>query len=216
MTIGSQTTTGVIGYVRVSTEEQAGSGLGLGAQHTAITAECDRRGLQLLAIREDAGLSGKDLRRPALRHALDDLAAGQGSVLMVAKLDRLSRSVADAANLMEAASRQGWSLVALDLGVDTTTPAGEAMANVMVTFGQLERRLIGQRTRDALAQKKRDGGTLGRPRSLPGSVRQRIKHARANGDSFAAIARDLNREGVPTAQGGARWHPATVRKIVLT
>ncbi|MCA1677351.1 MAG: recombinase family protein, partial [Actinobacteria bacterium] len=82
--------------------------------------------------------------------------------LVVAKLDRLSRSVQDAAGLLDRAQRHGWALVAADLGVDASTPAGEAMANVMATFGQLERRMIGQRTREALAARKAAGVRLGR------------------------------------------------------
>ena len=79
---------------------------------------------------------------------------------MVAKLDRLSRSMLDFAALMNAAQKQGWALVALDLGVDTSTPYGEMMANVLATFAQFERRLISQRTKEALAQKRAAGVQL--------------------------------------------------------
>ena len=65
--------------------------------------------------------------------------------------------------LMATAQKQGWALVALDCAVDTTTPAGEAMANVLATFAQFERRLISQRTKDALAAKKAQGVRLGSP-----------------------------------------------------
>ena len=85
----------VIGYVRVSTEEQGMSGAGLQAQRAAIIAECERRGWTLVEIAEDVGRSGKDLKRPGIRAALDMLAAGDASALVVAKLDRLSRSMLD-------------------------------------------------------------------------------------------------------------------------
>ena len=78
----------------------------------------------------------------------------QASVLMVAKLDRLTRSVPQAYEVMDRSRRNGWALVALDLGVDTTTPAGEMMAGVACVFAQFERRLISQRTRDALAVRR--------------------------------------------------------------
>jgi DNA invertase Pin-like site-specific DNA recombinase len=169
----TERTEGVIAYLRVSTEEQAASGLGLVAQRALLAAECDRRGVTLLATYEDAGRSGKDLGRPALQEALDALDAGQASALMVAKLDRLTRSVHDASGLMKRAERAGWGLVALDVAVDTTTPQGTAMAQVLVVFAELERRLIGQRTRDALAAKKAQGHKLGRPRTLPEAVRRR-------------------------------------------
>ena len=132
----------VLGYVRVSTEEQAMSGAGLEAQRHAIVAECKRRGWQLVETIEDAGYSAKDLRRPGVQEALRALEAGEANALVVAKLDRLSRSMLDFTALMATAQKQGWALVALDCAVDTSTPSGEAMANVLATFAQFERRLI--------------------------------------------------------------------------
>jgi DNA invertase Pin-like site-specific DNA recombinase len=121
----------------------------------------------------------------------------------------------DFTGLMGRATKENWALVALDCAVDTTTPAGEAMANVLATFAQFERRLIGQRTREALAQKKAQGVRLGRPRQLPAKVRTRIKRRRAAGKSFAAIAGELNRDRVPTAHGGQQWHASTVRAVIV-
>jgi DNA invertase Pin-like site-specific DNA recombinase len=201
----------VIGYVRVSTEEQANSGAGLAAQRAAIEAECKHRGWQLVEIIEDAGYSAKDLKRPGVQIALETLQRHEASGLVVAKLDRLSRSMLDFTGIMAKASKQGWALVALDCAVDTTTPAGEAMANVLATFAQFERRLIGQRTREALAAKRAAGVRLGRLLSLPAPIRQRITADREAGRSLAAIARELNAERVPTAQGGRQWWPSTVR-----
>ena len=131
---------------------------------------------------------------------------------MVAKLDRLSRSLLDFAALMEDARTGGWSLVILDVGVDTTSPSGEMIANVMATFAQFERRLIGQRTKDALAVKKGQGVRLGRPRSIGDDVIARIEEERAAGKSLRAIAEGLNEEKVPTAHGGRQWHTSTVRE----
>lgn len=211
----STTTTGIVGYLRVSTEEQVVSGLGLAAQRAAIEAEATRRGLPLLAVHVDAGISGKNLARPGLTAALADLDAGRGTVLLVAKLDRLSRSVHDATGLLLRADRAGWGLVALDANVDTTTPQGAAMTQVLAVFAELERRLIGERTKAALAVLKANGVKLGRPRTLPSAVSDRIIADHAAGASWSAIARALNAEGVPTAQGGACWYPATVRYVAL-
>ncbi len=83
------------GYVRVSTDEQGRSGLGLDAQQDAIVAECERRGWQLAEVVEDVGYSGKSLNRPGIESALGKLKAGETDVLIVAKLDRLSRSIKD-------------------------------------------------------------------------------------------------------------------------
>lgn len=114
---------------------------------------------------------------------------------------------------MATAQKPGWALVALDCAVDTTTPAGQAMANVLATFAQFERRLISQRTREALAVKRAQGVRVGRPATLPAKVVKRIRRERAAGKSFAAIADRLNADRVPTAQGGRLWYPATVRYV---
>jgi DNA invertase Pin-like site-specific DNA recombinase len=87
------------------------------------------------------------------------------------------------------------------------------MLGNMAVFNQLERRLIGQRTREALAEKRAAGVRLGRPSVLPVEVVKRIVDARAAGLSYPVIAEALNSEGVPTAHGGKRWYPATVRNV---
>jgi DNA invertase Pin-like site-specific DNA recombinase len=203
-----------VGYIRVSTEEQADSGAGLEAQRRAIEQEASRRGWTLIGILEDAA-SGKSMnKRPGLREALSAIEDGRAEALVVAKLDRLSRSLLDFSSLMERSRKAGWALVALDLGVDTTTPAGEMMANVLAVFAHFERRLIGQRTRDALAVKRSQGVRLGRPRQLPEPVRQRIRRLRKKGMSLAAIAAELNLDAVPTAQGGRRWYPSTIKAVL--
>jgi DNA invertase Pin-like site-specific DNA recombinase len=205
----------VVGYVRVSTDEQATSGLGLDAQRAAITEECQRRGWDLVEMFEDAGASGKSLvGRPALQDALRAVKSHDASALVVAKLDRLSRSLLDFAALMEDARTEGWALVALDIGVDTTTPSGEMIANVMATFAQFERRMIGQRTKDALAVKKGQGVKLGRPRSVSDHVVRRIRRERKTGKSLRAIADRLNADQVATGHGGAKWHASTVREVL--
>jgi len=198
----------------VSTEEQADSRAGIEAQRSAILGEAKRRGWTILSVVEDAGYSGKDMRRPGVQEALSVLADGGADALVVAKLDRLSRSMLDFAALMNAAQKQGWALVALDLGVDTSTPSGEMMANVLATFAQFERRLISQRTKEALAAKRAAGVRLGRPSTLPRQVERRILRERRAGRTLAEIADRLNAAGVATAQGGRRWYPATVRAVL--
>lgn len=202
-----------IGYCRVSTGEQVNSGAGLDAQRAALQAEADRRGWALEFVTED-GLSAKDLNRPALTEALARLDKGEADVLMVSKLDRLSRSVKDFGGLLERAAKRRWSVLCLDLGVDTTTPVGEFTANVVVSASQYERRLIGQRTKDALAAKKAAGVRLGRPRQLPTEVVERIVRSKAAGGSLAGIARELTADGVATAQGGVRWYASTVAAVL--
>ena len=204
----------VAAYIRVSTSEQADSGAGLEAQRAAIIAEAERRGWELVHVYEDAGASAKSLSgRPGLQEALDAVESGQAEALVVSKLDRLSRSLLDFASLMERARRKGWSLVALDLGVDTSTPSGELMANVLATFAQFERRLIGQRTRDALQVKRSQGVKLGRPRELSSEAQDRILELHRLGHRPADIARQLAAEGHRTPRDG-RWHPNHVTRVL--
>ena len=116
--------------------------------------------------------------------------------------------------VMAKAQNEGWALVALDCAVDTTTPAGEAMAHVLATFAQFERRLIGQRTRDALAVKKKQGVRLGRPQSIPPRLARRIRTMRTRGFTLQAICDKLNTEGVPTPRGGSTWRPTSLRSVL--
>jgi DNA invertase Pin-like site-specific DNA recombinase len=201
-----------IGYVRVSTDEQD---FGADAQRHTIKTEAERRNWTIEFV-EDIGCSARNLKRPGVVRVLELLRNGEADALIVAKLDRLSRSVLDFTGVMAAAQKEGWALIALDCAVDMTTPAGEAMANVLATFAQFERRLISQRTKEALAVKKANGVKLGRPRSLDEDVRAYIRHQRRHGGfSYQQIARVLNEGGVPTAHGGKKWWPETVRGIVL-
>ncbi len=204
-----------VGYMRVSTAEQAGSGAGLGAQRAAIEREAAHRGWELVEFCTDAAVSGRSITgRPALDRALRAVEGGEADVLIVAKLDRLSRSLLDFAALMARAQQRGWNLVALDLGIDLSTPAGEFLANVMASAAQWERRIIGQRTREALAVRKAQGVRLGRPVVMSSEVSGRIAGLRRKGLTLAAIAEVLNDDMVPTAQGGVRWHPSTVRAVL--
>ncbi len=203
-----------VGYVRVSTAEQAASGAGLVAQQRAIRQACKARGWTLIAIHEDAEASGRDLMRPGLLQAIEDLDAGTAGVLVVSKLDRLSRSLLDFAGLMERSRRQGWGLAALDVGVDTSTPQGEMMANVMATFAQFERRLIGLRTKEALQVRRAEGVRLGRPPVVSEETVSRIGSLSEAGLSLRGIGQQLEREGVPAPRGGSRWHPNTVRRLI--
>lgn len=202
----------VIGYMRVSTDEQGDSRAGLQAQESAIRAEVERRGWELLDLRSDVASGGSLRKRDRLGETLRDLAAGQADALVVAKLDRLSRSVLDFAGIMEMASREGWSLVVLDLGVDTTTPNGELVANIMISMAQWERRIIGDRTKAALKAVRARGTHVGRKSNVSAETIQTIKAMRLAGLSWQRVADGLEASGVPTSQGG-RWHAATVRRL---
>lgn len=204
----------VVGYIRVSTSDQGDSGAGLDAQRSAIKAEASRRGWKLLEIHEDVA-SGRSMRkRVGLEAALKAVETGDAGGLVCAKLDRLSRSLQDFANLMERARRGGWALVALDLGVDTSTPSGEMVASVMASVAVWERRIISQRTSDALAERKKAGVRLGsREPQISEATRRRIKNMRSRGWSVPRIVEKLQADGVPTARGG-QWRVATVQQVL--
>ena len=203
----------VIGYTRVSTEEQGMSGAGIAAQRRAIKAECERRGWHLVRIEEDV-LSGRTLNRPGLTRALDGCRSGDVSGIVVAKLDRLSRSLVDFAGLLAEAQAKGFNIVALDLGVDLSTPAGEFLASVMASAAQWERRIIGQRTKDALAIRKEQGVKLGRPELPRDALGRRVVAMRNRGMTLQAIADKLNAEGISTLRGGSEWRPSSVRVVL--
>jgi DNA invertase Pin-like site-specific DNA recombinase len=205
-----------VSYLRVSTEEQAGSGLGLEAQQQKIAAECGRRDWRLVEEFSDPGVSGglRIEERPGLVAALGAIERGEAGGLIVAKLDRLSRSAADAAMLLERAIRERWSLVACDLGVDTSTPSGEVMANVMGAFARFEKRLIGQRTSEALQAKRLQGAVLGRPDRAPREVVCRACARRLEGASLRVIAAEFNRDDVATSQGGGAWRASSVAAVL--
>jgi len=212
---GMDTITRAITYRRVSTEEQADSGLGLDAQATSIARTIDARGWTVAAELADAGVSGSiaPTARPALAEALRKLAAGEAEALVVAKLDRATRSVADLCHLLDLSDRQGWDFIALDLGIDTSTPMGRAMAQMAGVFSELERKMIGQRTSDAMQALKANGRRLGRPVEQAHEARQRIAAEHVDGRSLRAIAEGLNTDEVPTARGG-KWHASTIRRVL--
>ena len=202
----------VIGYTRVSTDEQGRSGLGMAAQRQAIERHCSARDWDVTWM-SDEGVSAKSLARPALQEALSVVRRHEAEAVVVAKLDRLSRSVQDFAGLLDSARKQGWAIVAIDLGVDTTTSAGELVANVMAAVAQWERRAIGERTSAALRAAQARGVHVGRPASLDAVVEGRLLSLRGEGLSLARIAALLNAESVPGAHGG-RWHPSTVARVL--
>lgn len=207
------TPTQAIGYARVSTEGQAESGAGMAAQRAAIEQACEARGWALLDIETDNGATGTNTDRPGLQRALDRIEPGQA--LVVAKLDRLSRSVQDAAALMDRARSEGWALVGLDLGVDTSTAAGRLVANVLAAVAQWESDAVSERTSAALQARIAAGAQLGRPDRVPDETVARIKRWRSRGQSLPWIANRLNETGTPTAQGGAKWHASTVRGVLI-
>jgi DNA invertase Pin-like site-specific DNA recombinase len=198
-----------IGYIRVSTAEQGLSGLGLKAQRKTIEDNCLSKGWELVEIFEDHGSAKSMAGRPALAAAISAIEEGQGGCLVVAKLDRLSRSVLNFATLVARADEAGWSIAALDVGVNGAEPGGRLIQNIFLSVAQWEREILSNRTKAALAQYE---GTLGRPRSIDPSTETRIVAMRRHGQTFDQIAATLNSEATLTPTGKA-WGKTHVRGV---
>lgn len=116
----------------------------------------------------------------------------------------------DFSTLLKQAERQGWFLSVLDQRVDTSTAMGWYMAHQMALTAEFERRMTGERTRDALAVLKDNGVSLGRPSDISADVRKKVKRWHGQGMSATAIARRLTEEGIPTQTGKAAWHHSVI------
>ena len=225
--------TSVVGYVRVSTEQQAGEGVSLDAQRTKIRAYAVAMDLELVDVCEDAGLSAKSLARPGLASALAMLEGGKASGLVVVKLDRLTRSVRDLGELVDRYFASRFSLLSLSDSIDTRTASGRLVLHVLGAVSQWEREATAERTRDALAQLRADGVRLGAEplgwrRSELADARghrsyedvapesatlRRVLELRREGRSIPEIVAALIVEGHRTKRG-RRWHATTVQRIL--
>lgn len=203
----------MIAYLRVSTDEQAMSGLGMEGQQEALRRAFAYRGWELVDTVRDDGVTGSTLQRPGLQRALRLIAAGAADGLVVAKLDRLTRSMRDFCELIDWFEDARSALAMLEPDVDTSTPAGRAVAHVMVAFAEMERGMIAARTKTALQAKRARGESIGRPAIADRpELAQRIRHMREVQDmTFQAIADRLSSERVPTARGAATWRPSSVQ-----
>jgi DNA invertase Pin-like site-specific DNA recombinase len=202
----------LIGYTRVSKENKSGIGVSLDEQRAYLETEALRRNALLELVSEGDGISARKLaNRPALLSALERLDRGEANGLIVKKLDRLARNVADFLLILDRSRKGKWSLIIGDLDIDTSTPLGEAMATVGATFAQLERARISERTKDALAHKRKQGVKLGRPATLGLDTVSKIRRLRREGHTLQAIADLLNEQGIPTAHNGRKWYPSAIR-----
>ncbi len=202
-------------YRRVSTDEQAASGLGLEAQYDACERHAAARGWHPVAVFTDAGVSGSiPLRdRPAGAAAVA-LAQAVGGILLVAKMDRLGRDAVDRLTTLRAAADEGWRIEAPDMGgVDAATPEGKLVHGMMASVAEYEREVTRARTRAALRAKIRRGERVGMPPQVDPAAVDRARALRAEGLGYAAIAACLDEEGF-TPPRAARWHRKTVSHMV--
>ncbi|GAI18207.1 unnamed protein product [marine sediment metagenome] len=165
-----------LGYVRVSTREQAEKGISLEVQRKKIRAYADLKDLDLVKIIADKGKSGKDLKRKGIRELLEMIKSKEVSAVITYKMDRLSRRVKDQLYLAEDVFvKNKISLVSLTESIDTTTAQGRAYFTITGAFSQMERDLIAERTADALEELKKRGRRLGGPNFVAYGLKLRKK-----------------------------------------
>jgi site-specific DNA recombinase len=159
-----------VGYVRVSTDKQADRGVSLDAQAEKIRAMAGVHNAELVEIVVDGGESAKSLQRPGMAHLLALVDGKKVQAVIIAKLDRLTRSVKDLCELLERFERRGVALISVAESLDTRSAAGRLVLNIMTAVSQWEREAIGERTRDAMSHKRSNGERVGNIRSATGSA----------------------------------------------
>lgn len=214
-----------IGYIRVSTEEQATQGVSLDAQKAKLEAYAGLYDIELVDIIIDAGQSAKSLDRPGLQKALGMLDSGEVEAMVIVKLDRLTRSVKDLDWLLENYFADKFSLMSVSEQVDTRTASGRLVLNVLMSVAQWERETIGERTSAALQHKKAQGehiGGVGFGYQVTGKKLAKtkehktvelIQQLRDEGKTLQAIADHLNSKDIKTQRSG-KWYPMTVSNII--
>jgi DNA invertase Pin-like site-specific DNA recombinase len=202
-----------ITYARVSTNGQVLSGLGLADQQATLTKWCTNNELPIVASLIDEGLSGTTMaKREALTQALTMLSQGQASHLVVKNTARLGRKTTDVLRIADLALKQGWSLVVVDLGLDTSTISGRLTLSLLAAVAEHEAAQVSERTIAALSAAKDRGQTLGRPKTVSTQTIAQIVTQREHGATWRAIAQTLTQEGVGTGHGGT-WQANTCRRI---
>ncbi len=210
---GSASRLGVhaVAYVRAGNAPAADALLE--AQEDAIRAYARRRGWEIATVHGDRSDGRGLFSRPGLAAAVGELEAAADAdqaIVIVAGLDRLTESPASLARLLGRAAGRGWQVVALDVEMDTTTPAGRRTADALRQVGAWRRRRISQGTKRGMARAAEQGRLPGRPRTMPEHVLERLRALRASGLSLRAVATTLNDEGSRGPHGG-RWSERTVR-----
>jgi len=215
-----------IGYIRVSTEEQAATGISMDAQRAKIEAYALTKDLPLVGIIEDAGKSAKDLRRPGVQKVLDMARRKDVDAVIIVKLDRMFRSTVDALNTAKDFDRRGVALHSISESLDTQSAMGKFFFTLTAALAEMERGLVGERTRAALARKKErrevygevpygfaviDGALVSDQEEQ--DILRRIRHLRAGGMSYQKVADTLNSMGVSAKKGG-QWDRVRVFKIM--
>jgi site-specific DNA recombinase len=217
-----------IGYARVSTDKQAEKGISLDAQTAKIQAMAVVHGTQVDEIIVEPGESAKTLNRPGMKRLLTLVDSGEVQAVIIAKLDRLTRSVKDLCELLERFERRGVALISVAESLDTSSAAGRLVINIMTAVSHWEREAIGERTRDALGHKRRQRERVGNigfgyrlasdgvhlePDTAEQAALAQIHQLRGTKFTLREIASALNDQGLRTRRGSA-WRHEYIKRIV--
>jgi DNA invertase Pin-like site-specific DNA recombinase len=219
----------IIGYLRVSTDQQVESGLGLDAQKSACEEYAKKMGLEITEFFRDEGFSGSLSleKRPGMLDAINSLK--KTDILVVAKRDRLGRDPLVLAMIESAVSRKGAKIIsAAGEGTDRDDPASCLMRRMIDAFSEYERLIIGARTKAALKTKKDKGQRVGhipfgcklaensvnlQQNEVECSVINNMKELRAKGLSIRDIAITLNKRSLLNRKG-AKWNHASLHRVM--
>ena len=222
-----------VGYIRVSTSYQVEDGVSLEAQRVGIERYCEVYQHRLIEVVADEGLSAKTLDRPGMQRVLEMVREKQVDCIVVAKLDRLTRTLRDFLDLVEVHFEPaGVSLQSIQEKIDTQSATGRLLLNFIMSLGQWEREQTSERTKQTLSVLRSQGVMLGglpygiaRSEDLDSNGRrilipvpeeiatvQLVLSLREQGHSYASIQRELVQAEIPTKTGG-RWHRQTVKNI---
>lgn len=221
--------TKAIGYIRVSTSDQADSGLSLAHQESKIKAYCEALDISLVEIVSDAGFSAKTLNRPGMTEVINQIKNKSVDAVVILKLDRLTRSVKDLGTMTALFEKTGVALVSVQDSINTSTAAGRLVLNVLGSVAQWEREAVSERTKAALSVKKSAGQRVGtipfgydldsngvdliaNEKELEAiSLMQELRNM---GLSFNKIAAELESRGIKTKKGGDKWQGKTILNIL--
>lgn len=229
-----------VGYIRVSTEEQAQQGVSLDAQQRRILSWIEAMDGEHVETLAESGVSGTVApgRRPALSEALKMLAGGEADTLVVLKLDRLSRRTRDVLDLVDLSRRQDWGLVSVSESLDTSTASGRLVVTVLAALAEMERDQIAERTTAALAEIRSQGRANSRftpwgwrtadgdwevkagdrreliESDLERGILNMVRSWRARGYGCRRVASLLNTGGVRNPRGGQTWTKRQAERLI--
>jgi len=216
-----------IGYIRVSTNEQAKEGISLRHQEAKIKAYAALHEMELIEVVRDEGLSAKTMdKRPGVIKVVESVKAGKADMVIIYKLDRMFRNTAEALGVSQELNERGIALHSVTEKLDTQSAMGKFFFTIMAAAAEMERNLISERTRDALRHKKASGEVFNHapygydikdrkliPNEKEQTVIARVLTSRDDKMSLQCIANDLNNEGIKTKKGNA-WFPKTVSDVI--